>query len=223
MSLHKSLSTLLLAILPLPCAADPVAEAVRTFLQRQSLPPGGEVRIEVQPSTARMPACERPRPFLPGGKQKLRGRVTVGVRCGEGGRRVRYLQARVTVTGNYWVTAGPVEAGTPLTADMLTRARGDLGALPRGAVFEREKVLGRVATRPLGAGTVLQSHLLKAPPLVERRQQVTVEARGHGFRIAREGRALEGGALGESVRVRLPDRSVLSALVSGPGRVRVEL
>lgn len=223
MNPRKFLIAPLLAALALPCAADPVVEAVSAFLHQRSRGLGEEVRIEVQPPAARMPTCERPRPFLPGHGRNLPGPVTVGVRCGADGGQLRYLQARVTAIGNYWVTAGPVDAGTPITGQMLARARGDLGSLPRGAMLEREKILGQVATRPLGSGTVLQDHLLKAPPLVERRQMVSVEARGRGFRIAREGRALEEGALGEPVRVRLPDRTVLSARVSGPGRVRVEL
>jgi len=219
----KPLAALFLAALALPAGAaratDPVADAVRDFLYRRSRGLGEEVHIEVRPAAARMPACERPRPFLPGDGGKRWGPVTVGVHCGQ---RVRYRQARVTVIGTYWVTTGPVKAGALISRDMLSPARGDLGSLPQGAVLDRGRILGQVASRPLGAGAVLQDHLLKAPPLVTRRQAVTLEARGRGFRIAREGRALEEGALGESVRVRLPDRTVLNAVVSGPGRVRVE-
>ncbi|WP_323846746.1 flagellar basal body P-ring formation chaperone FlgA [Microbulbifer magnicolonia] len=221
-TLRKPLVALLLAAPALSAiaAADPAAEAVRKFLHQRSLGLGGEVQIEVHPTAAQMPRCEQPRPFLPGSGQKLRGRLTVGVRCGKEDR-VRYLQARVSMIGNYWVSARPIAAGTPVDENMLRRARGDLGALPRGAVLEREQILGQVTIRPLGAGTVLQEHLLRPLPLVRLRQAVTLEARGRGFRIAREGVALENGALGERVRVRLPDRSLVSAVVSGTGRAQV--
>ncbi|MCX2795887.1 flagella basal body P-ring formation protein FlgA [Microbulbifer thermotolerans] len=205
------------------CAAattDPATDAVRKFLSRQATQPGREVRIEVQPAPARLPHCENPRPFLPGKGQQLRGLVTVGVRCGADGR-VRYLQAKISIIGDYWVSARRIEAGTRIDADMLRRTRGDLSNLPRGAVLEREQIVGQIASRPLNAGTVLQEQQLKPVPLVLRRQPVTVEARGQGFRIAREGIALEEGALGEKIRVRLADRRQIFAVVSGPGQAQV--
>ncbi|HCK28683.1 MAG TPA: flagella basal body P-ring formation protein FlgA, partial [Alcanivorax sp.] len=75
--------------------------------------------------------------------------------------------------------------------------------------------------RPLSAGTVIQSHQLRKPALVERRQAVTLVAGGEGFRISREGHALDDGALGGRVRVRLSNREVVTAQVTGPGRARV--
>ncbi|MCX2802126.1 flagellar basal body P-ring formation chaperone FlgA [Microbulbifer thermotolerans] len=218
---RRLLMTLLLST-PSLCAAatDLAAEAVRKFLSRQATQPGREVRIEVQPAPARLPHCENPRPFLPGKGQQLRGPVTVGVRCGTEGK-VRYLRAKVSIIGDYWVSARRIEAGTRIDADMLRRARGDLSNLPRGAVLERERIVGQIASRPLNAGTVLQEQQLKPVPLVLRRQPVTVEARGQGFRIAREGIALEEGALGEKIRVRLADRRQIFAVVSGPGQAQV--
>lgn len=225
MKLHTLIITPLLAAQLLPASAATSREgaavhAVRDFLYRRSRELGDEVQVEVLPPAAQMPACENPRPFLPGNAQKRLGRLTVGVRCGEGGRQ-RYLQARVTASGYYWVATDRIAAGTAISADMLKRVRGDLGTLPRGAVLEREQIVGQVASRPLRAGAVLRDYQFSRPPLVERRQPVTIEVRGRGFRIAREGRALESGALGESVRVRLPDRSVLSATVRGRDRVEI--
>lgn len=51
---------------------------------------------------------------------------------------------------------------------------------------------------------------------------MTLEAQGRGFRIAREAIALEDGAMGEEIRVQLPDRNQVSAIVSGPGLARVK-
>lgn len=217
----------LLAILALPGpaqarAADPVVRAVHEFLLQRSRNLGEEIRVEVRPPAAQMPACKKPRPFLPGAAQNRLGRVTVGVRCGNGGRQ-RYLQARVSANGHYWVAAARIATDTPITANMLKRVHGDLGGLPRGALLKRAQIVGQMANRPLRAGSVLRGYQLSKPPLVERRQPVTVEVRGRGFRIARQARALESGALGESVRVRLADRSVLSATVRGQGRVAITL
>lgn len=224
MKLHSLIITPLLAALALPAAQahgpDPLLRTLHDFLARKSRNLGEEIQIEVLPPATQMPPCSDPHPFLPAAAKNRLGRITVGVRCGEQGRQ-RYLQAHVKASGHYWITAERIAAGTEITAAMLKRVRGDLGALPRGAVPERERIIGRVASRPLRAGAVLRNYQLNKPSLVERRQPVTIEVRGRGFRIARKGRALENGAQGETVRVRLPDRSVLSALVRGPGRVEI--
>ncbi len=68
---------------------------------------------------------------------------------------------------------------------------------------------------------MIQSHQRRRPALVERRQAVTLVAGGEGFRISREGHALDDGALGGRVRVRLSNREVVVARVTGPGRARV--
>lgn len=202
--------------------AEPAAVgAVRAFLLERADGLGDSVAVEVRTPSAHLPPCVAPEVFLPGHGQKPWGRVSVGVRCGEQQRRVRYMQARVSVTGRYWVSAGELPAGTPIRAGMLSAERGDLSRLPANAVLDRDRILGQEAARPLSAGTVIQSHQLRKPALVARRQAVTLVAGGEGFRISREGRALDDGALGGQVRVRLSNREVVTARVTGPGRARV--
>ena len=111
--------------------------------------------------------------------------------------------------------------GSTTRAGMLSAEQGDLSRLPANAVLERDRIVGQEAARPLPAGTVIQSHQLRKPALVERRQAVTLVAGGEGFRISREGHALDDGALGGRVRVRLSNREVVTAQVTGPGRARV--
>ncbi|MBN7795851.1 flagellar basal body P-ring formation chaperone FlgA [Parahaliea mediterranea] len=215
------LAALLVFCAPAPAAEDPAVAAAQRFLEQQSRGLGGDAHVEVYPSGARFGHCAEPRAFFPGNGQRRWGRVTVGVRCGDGAGEVRYLQARVSVSVRYWVTARAVDSDTPIDASMLEARQGDLGELPREVVRDLESIRGQVTGRPLAKGTVLQQALLRTPPLVERRQPVSVEATGSGFRIARQGRALDAGARGERVRVRMPDRQTLSGTVVGPGRVAV--
>ncbi|MBM7332306.1 flagellar basal body P-ring formation chaperone FlgA [Alloalcanivorax marinus] len=204
-----------------PAAVDPVEKVVRAFLEQRAASLNGTVQVTVAPATATLPPCPAPEAFLPGHGQPLAGRVTVGVRCQDAGASVRYRRARVSVTGDYWVTARPLDAGTVIDADMLARRRGDLATLPDQAVLRRDQLLGRETRRPLAAGVVPQSHQVRRPPLIERRQPVTLVAGGEGFRITREGRALDNAGLGGQIRVRLPDRRVVTARVTGPGEARV--
>jgi len=229
LSVFIALCTLLALLAVTPAMAgpatakteDPAVQAVRAFLFERADVPDDRIDIEVRPPGARLPPCVSPEPFMPGQGQKPWGRVSVGVRCGEQVRRVRYMQARVTVTGRYWVSAGELPAGTPIRADMLAAEQGDLSTLPANAVLERARIVGRETARPLAAGTVIQDYQLREPTLVTRRQAVTLVAGGKGFRIRREGRALDDGALGGRVRVRLPNREVVAAVVTGPGQAKV--
>lgn len=218
---HSLLALALAACNYLWAAEEPAVAAVHHFLEQQSRHLEGEATIEVMRPGAHFPHCANPRAFFPGRSQRPWGRVTVGVRCGDGQGEVRYLQARVSVSVRYWVTARALDGGTAISSALLEPRSGDLGTLPREVIRDLDKIRGLVTRRPLASGTVLQQALLKTPPLVERREQVSVEAGGAGFRIARQGQAIDDGARGDRVRVRMPDRSTLRGTVVGPGRVAV--
>lgn len=215
----------LLLALPATAWGDDAAllETVHAFLYEQSQALGDEVMIEVHPPAGQFPACQAAEPFLPGQRELAPGRVSVGVRCGDEGRQVRYLQAQLTVFGDYPVAARQLSPGERLGTDDLRLERGDLGRLPRQALREIDAALGLQLTRPLGEGRPLLASMLRAEPLVERRQRVVVEARGQGFRITREGEALDEGGRGERVRVRLSGREIIEAEVIAPGRLAVAL
>ncbi|WP_355660211.1 flagellar basal body P-ring formation chaperone FlgA [Halomonas salifodinae] len=223
--LPRLLLLALVQLLPLSAAAEsddaPLLEAVHAFLYERSQTLGDEVMIEVHPPTAQFPACESPTPFIPGQRALSPGRVSVGVRCGADGRQVRYLQAQLTVFGDYPVAARQLRPGERLGTDDLRLERGDLSRLPHQAVTEIEAALGLQLTRPVNEGRPLLASMLRAEPLVERRQRVVVEARGQGFRVSREGEALDEGGRGERVRVRLSGREIIEAEVIGPGRLAV--
>ncbi|MBB3329902.1 flagella basal body P-ring formation protein FlgA [Halomonas campaniensis] len=203
-------------------ADEAMLAEVHAFLYDEANRLGDEVVIEVRPPSAHLPACNSPQPFLPHAGQPVMGRVSVGVRCGEQGRQVRYLQAEVGVIGDYPVAARDMAAGTLVTADLLETRRGNLSRLPRHAILDADELLGQQASRPIRAGETLQAHQFQAPTLVERGQAVVVEAQGPSFRVTREGEALEPGGHGERVRVRFGSRELVTARVVGNGRLVVD-
>lgn len=202
------------------CAAASAANAARHFLEQHNRHLGQRVEVEIFRSNAHWPDCRKPQAFLPANGQSGWGRVTVGVRCHADGRP-RYLQAQVRVFDRYWVVRESVPAGTELTPSMLQQRQGEISALPRGALRKLKDIVGLVASRPLREGHPLLQHQLSRRPLVARRQSVSLVAAGQGFRIVREGQAMDEGAMGDPVRVKLPDRQIISGEVSGPGEVRV--
>ncbi|WP_369797830.1 flagellar basal body P-ring formation chaperone FlgA [Microbulbifer sp. HZ11] len=192
----------------------------QNFLSRQSKHLGERVEIQVQQSAARWNHCQTPSAFLPANHEVRWGRVTVGIRCANA-PHTRYLQASIRAFGHYWVPSENVPAGTELSAPLLKRVEGELSALPKGTLRKRSEIVGQIASRFLPSGYAIQRHQLKTRPLVNRRQPVTLIASGRGFHIAREGHAMDDGAEGDKVRVRLSSRKVVSGFVTGPGLVSI--
>ncbi len=207
---------------PSLASENAMLERIHAFLYEKAAASGDEVVIEVHPPRASLPACEHPAPFLPNASSRPVGRVSVGVRCGDQGRQVRYLQAEIHVSGSYVEVSRDIEAGETIRPEHLVERQGSLGRLPHQTILDPDQAIGQEATRPLSAGVTLQSHHLRPRQLVKRGQRVVIEAHGEGFRIAREAEALEPGGKGERVRVRLPDREILEARVVGEGRMTVD-
>ena len=195
--------------------------AVRELLTRHASEPGVSIQVKLPENSVRQLAdCRQPDAELAGHSPPRWGSLTVRVTCGPSDRP-RFIRAQVTAIGTYWVLAQDVAAGAPIHADLLQSQRGDLTRLPSNAITGTGELDGQVAARPLRTGTVLQSHWLKTPAMVKRRDRVTLRVEGRGFRVTRDGRALDEGGLGERVRIRLDNREVVTGIVSGAGTVRL--
>ncbi|MBY4898450.1 flagellar basal body P-ring formation chaperone FlgA [Cupriavidus sp. AU9028] len=194
-------------------AEDPVRVAVEQFLQRETAGLPGKTSIQViPPSGGRARECVSPEPFLPPSAQ-LQGRVSVGVRCGGDRPWTRYVQARISVLGDYYVASRTLAPGEPITAADIEVRQGDLASLPRAVVTDPGQVEGAVAGNRIGAGSPLRSDLLRKAIAVRRNQTVAVTVEGQAFQIRSEGKALTDGAPGSSVQVRLENGQVVNGVV----------
>ena len=221
--LRRWWAVLLLLILPAAFAAEDSAtlDAVQAFLVDRASAVGNNVSVTVRPPRAELPACNNPQPFLPNAGTRPVGQISVGVRCNDSGR-ARYLRAEVRATGRYVEVAERIEAGETVRPRHLREKQGDLSRLPDQVILDPANAIGQEATRPLSKGVKLQGYHLRRPQLVKRGQRVVVEIRGTGFRVSREAQAMEAGGQGESVRVRLDDREILRARVTGRGRLTLD-
>lgn len=120
------------------------------------------------------------------------------------------------------VAGQDIDRGMLITQDMLSQREGNLGDLSAHALTRPDDIIGMVAQRPIRSGSTFQAHFLQAPHLVERGQRVMVIAEGVGFRVSREGEALENGALGERIRVRFDAREIVTARITGQGSLVID-
>lgn len=133
---------------------------------------------------------------------------------------------RLRVLGRAWsgvAAAVPVRrlaAGQPIRAEDLRieRVRADRA----GQLADPGAIAGLAARRPIAAGQPLAQSDLVRPAVIARNSAVLMSITAPGMSILAQGRALEDGAEGETIRVQnVGSRAVLAAEVIGPGRVRI--
>lgn len=204
------------------CAAAPAsgpqdpavaATQAREFLARQAIAWRGTPSIAIDAARLEnMPACDRLSFFLPG-DERLRSRISVGVRCAAPQTWTSYIQATLSIRGSYYVPAQTLQAGEKLQPGDLQARQADLLQLPPGTVTDPAQLLGRIATRRLPAGIPVRSNALRSPQSVLRGQTVRLEARGPGFVASSEGRAMQNGAPGTQIQVRAATGRIVSGTV----------
>jgi len=203
--------------------AAAVSTLVHTYLLEQLTALPGTTRITLDPlKNDRLAACDAITPFLPSG-MRIRSRMTVGVRCNAPKAWAIYVQATVSVQGQYLVAARPIAMGQAISAEDLTTREGDLVTLPASAMTTSQAVVGMLASQRIAAGQIIKSNALRNPRAVSRGQTVRITARGNGFVVNSEGQALDNAPPGGAVQVRTASGQVVSGIVQNAGVVEIQL
>lgn len=190
-------------------ADDTAMQQLLTEYLRSQAPASGQVDVSVTMPAVAMPACNSPRPFLPGRNPRIAGNITVGVQCPGDRPATRYFQARVNVIADYYVAARDLMPGDVLGMTDIRREQGDLSRLPGNVATRPEALLGMSVSRRVAAGRVLSESTVHAPVAIKRGELVRVVAVGPGFSITTEGKALNAAPLGGDVRVSTREGSIV--------------
>jgi flagella basal body P-ring formation protein FlgA len=95
-------------------------------------------------------------------------------------------------------------------------------AVPRNAVLDKRRLVGQAPRRMLHAGTPLSLNDVQPPVIVARGSLVTLLLRTDRMLITAQGKALEDGAAGETIRVlNTRSKTTIEGRVSGSGQVTV--
>ncbi len=222
--LHKlfHVACLLLLTPLLACAQSTLYSTLDDYLriQTQGLP--GKVSYSIgqlDPRTQLTP-CNAFEPFLPTGS-KLWGKATVGVRCLGPSSWTVYVPVKVTVSGNYLISARTMPAGYVLgPADIVVRS-GDLSTLPANVITDQAQAIGKTVKNGFAAGQPLRSDQLIAPWVVLQGQSVRTVSNGPGFSVSSEGKALNNAFAGQVVQVRTASGQTVSGIAQAGGVVEV--
>ncbi|MFC0166622.1 flagellar basal body P-ring formation chaperone FlgA [Pseudoduganella danionis] len=195
---------------------------VEQFLQVQTAGLPGQVTLSIGAIDPRMQlaACAEPQAFFMAGARAW-GKTTVGVRCVAPSPWTIYVQATVTVIGDYVASAVPLAQGQSIDDKQLVTLKGDLTMLPAGIATEAAQVIGRSANISLPAGTPLRLDTLRSKPVVQSGQLVRVITSGNGFSVSSEGRAMSTAGDGQVVQVRTAGGQQISGIAKAGGMVEV--
>lgn len=217
------LTAVLTALLALPAAAparaaefqpvDSIKEAaIRAVVGADTEGVRAEAALD---AALRLPKCAQPL------EATTNAGGTAEVGCPGAGWRL-YVPVRVQRFQPVLVLTRSVTAGTPLDASLVAIEKRDVARLGAGTLADPAQAVGRVARRPLGAGSVLSPQDLSSPAAVRRGDAVTLVARSGPIEVRAAGRALGEAGIDDRVTVEnLASRRIIQGVVRGNGEIEV--
>jgi len=209
----------------LPPQAVAAALALATEAAHALAPPNARVLASAGALDPRLKLahCTAVQPYLAAGLPTW-GRTRVGLRCTQGSTRWNvYLPVTVQVLAPALVSSAHLPAGTRLDDSQMVQAEVDWAAAATPPFTADQSLSGRVLARPVAAGAALRSADLQPRLWFEPGDTVQISARGHGFAINAEGRALTSGREGQPARVRTESGRVLVGQPVGERRLELAL
>lgn len=197
-----------------------IRDAALAYAQKQTgvLPGKVSIKIEEIDKRAVLRACSALEAFLPSGAQLI-GKTSIGVRCNEQPGWSIFLQTTIRVSATLLVANRPLAQNTLLKADDFTLQSGELGQ--PGILTDPAQAIGKTLKFSIGAGQALRQDMLRAPYVVTQGQTTEVQVRGEGFAVRSSGQALNNGAEGQNMQVRMASGQVITGSVTADGSVEV--
>jgi flagella basal body P-ring formation protein FlgA len=199
-----------------------IRKAVDHFVQKNTADLPGQATSTVGAIDPRLqlPSCTAPEVFLPTGS-RLWGNTTVGVRCQSTSPWTIYVPVSVRIMALTAVATRPLSAGQTVSQADVTTQSSDLSQLPAGVITDPAQVIGKTVILSASTGQAFRHDMLRAPQVIQQGQTVKLMAKGNGFQVTSEGKALGNATLGQMVSVRNQSGQVISGIAKQNGVVEV--
>jgi flagella basal body P-ring formation protein FlgA len=222
------LIALLVAALPaFPTWAAPFPHSAlqreaESFVINQLRDSGRDVTAKADPidSRTQLPDCAELEGFLSPGA-RLWGKTQVGLRCVGPQSWTIYVSVDVRIAGNAVYPLRVIRRGQVIGATDVELRSTVLTQHSPDVVLRLEDVAGKTAQLDLAPGNPIRQHWLSDTLVVKQGKRVRMISKGAGFSVSMEGVALEHGAAGKVVRVKVGSGRIVQGIVRGPGLVEV--
>lgn len=165
--------------------------------------------------------CDAPEVFLPAGS-RLWGNTTVGVRCTNTVQPwTIYVPVSIRIMAQTVVATHPLSAGQTVSQSDIQVLESDLSQLPAGIIMDPAQALGKTVIIGASTGQTFRHDMLRAPQVIQQGQTVKLMAKGNGFQVTSEGKALANATLGQPVSVRTQSGQVINGIAKQSGVVEV--
>ncbi|MFI8415786.1 flagellar basal body P-ring formation chaperone FlgA [Serratia sp. NPDC078593] len=210
---------LMALLLSLSARAEDFATQVEHFIKDQFLDSPVQVNVLVRTPAAQWPACALPQLTLASNARRW-GNISISARCGQ---QRHFIQAQVQVTGDYWVSARSIRAGSTLTSADIKRKTGRLDTLPPRVLVDGRRALGAVSLRNISPGQPMMLTMLRRAWVIKAGQSVQVITQGGGFTVSGSGKAMNNAAADDAARVRMASGKIVNGTAADDGTVHITL
>ena len=147
--------------------------------------------------------------------EEFRGSVPAQFQVTIEGELHRILSHRYTIEryAEALVTTRKIPRGKPIMPGDVEVVKLEQSRIDEDSFTHIGQAIGFLAVRTIQAGKVISPQLLTVAPIVRKGEFKSVIFSGNGFKIMTRGRLLENGATDDIVRVRLPSRKIVRAMV----------
>lgn len=199
-----------------------IRKTVDHFVRQNTAELPGQVTSTVGAIDPRLqlPSCDTLEVFLPAGS-RLWGNSTVGVRCQTATPWTIYVPVSIKIMAQTAVATRPLSAGQTISPADVVMQNSDLSQLPPGVIMDPALAIGKTVIISASTGQAFRHDMLRAPQVIQQGQTVKLMAKGNGFQVTSEGKALANATLGQVVSVRTQSGQVISGIAKQNGVVEV--
>ena len=195
--------------------------AIERSIAEQAALGGQGFEITWPAQRPKWPECQDPKVQLSSGPKPV-GRMFVGLRC-ETPRWVGSIQLTVNAKKRYLAAARPLSLGSVISEQDLALLEGDWASLPEDVLTEADQAVGRTVSRALVAGQAIGLNFLRQTAVIRSGERVRVQMVGANFTVGGEAVSAQQGSIGESIRVKMANGQVVTAVVVRAGVVEIRI
>lgn len=218
-------------VVSVPCRAEEKIQSLDSiygFVKEtieQSLKTSAEYEISVLPldNQLKLPECTKPLEVFKAADLVKAGRATIGVRCDAEKKWSIFVSAIIKVYEHVIVLTRAAQRGELITGQYLAIDKRDVSKCRGDFLTQTGQVENKQAARNLPAGTILGARSVVEPPMVKRKDKITISSTQPGFAIQMSGIAMMDGVKGQLIRVKNENSGrIIGATVIEPGLVLVK-